>query len=112
VLTEQRTRELLLQTWGEQACQRPTDWPSVLENLLRGHPHDAKDFDERGNLKDRARYPRGSLLPALDEAARTLTEAFANEPPADPIDTVWRAFSKLMRELRQAGRAAERDRGP
>jgi hypothetical protein len=97
-LTEQRVRELLLRTWGEQACRNPANWPDTLESLLRGRPHDARDFDEHGHLKERARYPRSSLLPAVDEATRTLTAAFARGVPDEPATVVWRAFSKLTRD--------------
>jgi hypothetical protein len=97
MLTEQRSRELLLQTWGEQACRNPDHWPDTLAALLRGRPHDDRDFED-GHLKERARYPRGSLLPWVDDATRILTAAFANGVPDDPADAIWRAFSKLDRE--------------
>jgi hypothetical protein len=96
-LNEQSVRAALLAVWGEQACRRPADWPRVLEELLRGRKHDEKDFDEHGQLKARARYPRASLLPWIDEATRVLTKAFADGVPQNPADTVWRAFSKLDR---------------
>jgi hypothetical protein len=106
MLTEQRTRKLLLQTWGEQACRNLADWPDTLAALLRDRPHDERDFDEDGQLKERAKYPKGSLQPWVDDATRTLCVAFANGAPDDPVASVWRAFSKLDRE--HCGRLADR----
>jgi hypothetical protein len=97
-LTEQICRQLLLQTWGEQSCQNPANWPETLASLLKGRPHDDRDFDEHGHLKERAKYPRGSLSPWVDRATRSLTTAFASNIPDDPTDTCWRAFSKLNRQ--------------
>jgi hypothetical protein len=95
-LTEQRSRKLLLRTWGEQACRNPAHWPDTLAALLRGRPHDERDFED-GHLKERAKFPRGSMLPWVNDATRALTVAFANGVPPDPADAVWRAFSKLDR---------------
>jgi hypothetical protein len=67
-LTEQICRQLLLQTWGRQACQRAADWPETLQNLLRGRPHDPKDFDEHATSKNAHGTPaapccHGSISP-------------------------------------------------
>jgi hypothetical protein len=97
MLTEQQTRDELLRIWGEQACQNPNDWPEVLEALLKGRVPDERDVDSDGNLKPKARYPRGGLRRLVDEATRTITAAFVDRIPADPANVVWRAFPRLDR---------------
>ena len=81
---------LLLQVWGEQACQRPADWPDVLARLL-------KDGTATPGNGDEGRRPRASMKPAVDAAVAALAAGFGADtaPPADPPLAVWRAFPKL-----------------
>jgi hypothetical protein len=74
-------RALLLATWGQQACQRPGDWPDVLARLMKN----GAGFG--------AGMTRGSTKDAVVAA---LVQAFGgNTLPDDPAHTVWRCFSKL-----------------
>jgi hypothetical protein len=67
-------RELLLQVWGEQACQRASDWPDVRQRLLE------------------------QLATVVESAVAELARLFGDGlPPDDPTLTVWRTFSKLDR---------------
>jgi hypothetical protein len=97
MLTPDQVRQELLAIWGRQTCQvQPQDWPQVLARLMRDggsqHSH------------------RGRLKAAVDEAVAALTAAFAGDPPADPADTVWRAFPRL--DLRHRTEIARRRRRP
>jgi hypothetical protein len=77
-------RALLLATWGQQACQRPGDWPDVLGRLMRN------------GAGLGAGMTRGSMKDAVEEAVTTLAQAFGGDTlPDDPAHAVWRAFSKL-----------------
>jgi hypothetical protein len=78
-LTEPLVRAALLEIWGEQACQRAADWPQVQHRLMQ-------KTGDRGSMKD-----------AVDEAVAALVAAFANGPPAAPLDAVRRAFSSSTR---------------
>lgn len=102
-LTEQFVRETLLTHWGQQACQNPADWPRVLAALMKDAPASRDTSPDSGG--------RGSLKPAVDEAVAALTTAFANGPPSDPLDAVWRAFPRLHREHRAALAAALTEAG-
>jgi hypothetical protein len=86
-MTEATIRKLLLSVWGQQACQvRPGDWPVVLQRLLKAAPEDA----------ERARYPRGSLAPAVNEAVARI-EGLIQAQPSDLAFEIWRAFPKFDR---------------
>jgi hypothetical protein len=75
-----RVRELLIQVWGEQACQvNPKDWPAAFDRYMK----DGKD--------------RGSFKPFVDDAVPVLT-SLANKPDTITPTEVWRAFSKLDKE--------------
>jgi hypothetical protein len=87
MVAETRVRELLLATWGRQACQNPAHWPEVLERLLKDAPATPGGTS----------HGRASLKPAVEEAVAALAAAFAAGPPPDPADCVWRAFPKLDR---------------
>jgi hypothetical protein len=97
MLNEQQTRDELLKIWGEQACIRSADWPEVLAALMKGRAPDERDLDERGNLKPNVRYPKAGLRRLVDDTARTLTAAFADQIPTNPAYVVWRAFPRLDR---------------
>jgi hypothetical protein len=86
-MTSATIRELLLKVWGEQTCQiRPSDWPAVLQRLLKAAPMDG----------ERERYPRGSLAPAVNEAAARI-EVLLRTPQSDLAFEIWRAFTKFDR---------------
>jgi hypothetical protein len=79
-VTAERVRELLIQTWGEQACQvNPKEWPDVFARLMK----EGKD--------------RGSFKPFVDDAVPVLTKVVNGDAPI-AWDIVWRAFSKLDKE--------------
>ena len=73
----ERIRTLLLQVWGEQACQRPADWPEVLARLMVSRP----------NI-------RGSIKPWLDAAVVSIAAKLEAGDGITGTD-VWVAFSKL-----------------
>jgi hypothetical protein len=86
-----RVHAHLYATWGDQSCQRPSDWPDVFARFMAS----AKASD----LSSPSSHGRGSLRPMFNEAVAALTEAFnADVPPADPAEAVWRIFPRLDRE--------------
>jgi hypothetical protein len=100
-------RQLLLETWGAQACQRPADWPEALARLLK----------DGAATPGGCGYGRGSLAPVINAAVGALARRFDDVPPTDPADAVWRVFPKLdqahctrlatlLIEARSIGRAA------
>ena len=88
--TPEFIRASLLNVWGEQACQHQKDWPEVLARLMA--PTTSSQNSSPNN------HGRAGQRPWVDHAVTELTAAFANGPPADPTDAVWRAFPKLDRE--------------
>jgi hypothetical protein len=85
MLTPELVRELLLATWGQQACQHPEYWPEVLTKLLKDGT-----CTNPGNT-------RASFAPRVDPAVTALTEAYDAGTPADGVDLVWRVFPMLDR---------------
>ena len=83
MLTLERVRELLLATWGRQACQLSEHWPDVLVQLLKNGT-----CTNPGNT-------RASFAPRVDAAVTALTEAYGAGTPADGVDMVWRFFPML-----------------
>jgi hypothetical protein len=85
-VTPAEVRVLLLQVWGEQACQRADDWPDVQKRLF------SNGYDQRVNA-------------ACEELSRGFfTEDLPDDlesPPFDPIECVWRAFPPLDAEHRR-----------
>jgi|tagenome__1003787_1003787.scaffolds.fasta_scaffold20955641_4 hypothetical protein len=76
-LTKASVHQLLVQTWGEQSCQNPKNWPDTLQRLLTGNAN-------RYGFKIR-----------VDEACELLQQAFAGELPDDPVAACWRSFPML-----------------
>lgn len=74
-----RIRTLLLQVWGEQACQNPAHWPDALARLRVARP----------NL-------RGSITPWIEHAVATIGAQLDAGKQLTGED-VWCAFPKLDR---------------
>jgi hypothetical protein len=85
MITSECVHELLLDTWGKQACRRPEDWPDVLGRLL-------KDGVCTGPGSRRT-----SFAPRVEDAVAQLTAAYAAGAAPGP-DLVWRCFPMLDRE--------------
>jgi hypothetical protein len=79
-----RVKELLLRTWGEQACQNPDNWPPTVRELM------ARSIKQTN----------GSYRLRVAEACEAIASAFANGCPADADDVVWRAFLMLDQDHR------------
>jgi hypothetical protein len=78
MITADTVRSALYEVWGQQACQRPADWPDAFARFMAA-----------------SNNTRTSLKPRYEAAIATLTEAYGAGIPPDGEDLIWRAFAHL-----------------
>lgn len=87
-MSPERVRMHLHTVWGQQACQRPADWPDAFGRSMSDAPATKGSSSENKG--------RGNLRALFNEAVAALVAAFGAEtPPDDSVNSIYLAFPRL-----------------